>query len=196
VKLTRRAFLVGGAATTATCAGLGTWRACSYPGAEAFRGLGHFSARAGFILGAVFETMLPPAADRSRETIVGHVRALDAYCDGLAPGDRAQLVQLVYALEHATLPFGGHWSRFSSLPAAARADVLASWQTAGMELRRLGYRSLKAMVFLVYYREPAAWATIDYPGPIRPRGGGDDEQRARYDALLAPAGARPGFGGA
>jgi hypothetical protein len=191
LRVTRRQVLIGGAATLATCGGLGTWRACWYPGAAAYRGLSHFSARAGFILAAAVDAMLPDAADRAPATLRAHVEALDRYADGMAAADLEQLGQLVYALEHATLPFGGHVRRFSALSRADRRDVLADWQTAGMAMRRLGFRSLKALVFLVYYRGGESFAAVGYGGPVLPDGGGTPEVRARYDALLAPAGARP-----
>jgi hypothetical protein len=191
--LTRRQWLTAIGGLGATCTGLGAWRALSYPDLAAFRGLAAFSPRQGFILAAIVDTMLPEAAPRTPEVLVGHVQAIDRYCAGTEPGDRAQLGQLLYAVEHAT-PLDGHVRRFTSLGRAGRTDVLEDWQTSGMTLRRLGFRSLKALVFLAYYRAPAAWVAIDYPGPIRPGGGGSADDRARYAALAAPPGARPGFG--
>jgi hypothetical protein len=191
VTLSRRAFLVLGASGTATCGALGWFRACHYPDAAAYAGLAHLSPRLGYILAAVIDTMLPPEAERAPATLASHVRAIDAYLTGLPPADVAQLGQCLSAIEQATLPLGGHFARFSSLGPAARADVLAAWQTSAMELPRLGFRSLKALVFLAYYRDEASWRAIGYPGPVMPEGGGSPETRARYDALLAPRGTRP-----
>jgi hypothetical protein len=139
------------------------------------------------ILAAVVDTVLPPAADRAQ--VPGHVRAIDAFVTGLPAGDRAQLGQCLLALEHGTLPLGGKAWRFSALDRGAREDVLAAWQTASLGLLRLGFRSLKALVFLAYYRLPEAWASIGYSGPVLP--GGSPELRAAYAALAAPPAARP-----
>jgi hypothetical protein len=191
VKLTRRQLLIGGAATAT--AGLGGWRACWYPGARAFRGLAVLSPRQGVILAAAFDALWPDEAARDDATMREHVAAADVFLVGLDAGDLAQLDQLLYALEHATLPFGGYFRRFSSLPRAARREVLADWRGAGMAQRRLGFRTLKAVAFLVYYRTPPAWAQVRYGGPILPGGNASPELGARYDGLRAPPGARPGF---
>ncbi len=191
MKVSRRAFLALGAAGTATCGTLTWFRACDYADASAYAGLRNLSPRHGVILAAVIDTMLPPEADRAAAAIAGHVRAVDAYVTGLPVADLAQIGHCLTAIEQATLPLGGHWRRFSSLEPAARADVLAAWQTSALELPRLGFRSLKALVFLAYYRDAAAWQPIGYAGPVMPEGGGSPEVRARYDALLAPPGTRP-----
>jgi hypothetical protein len=159
-----------------------------YPGDEAYAGRAQLSPRAAFILAAIVDTMLPPAP-RSVDTLVGHVAAIDRFLGQVPPGDRAQLIQGLYALEHATLPYGGHLARFSSLDRAGRTDVLQSWRISRIARCRLCYRSFKALCFLAYYREAPAWAAIRYDGPILP--GGLPEARARYAALAAPDGAHP-----
>ena len=190
--LSRRQFIAATSAAAATS--LAYWRTCSYDSAQidAYADLAHLSPRRGAILAAVIATMLPPSADHAAATIAGHVRAIDAYLTGLPAADTAQLSQCLDAIEHATLPFGGHAARFTSLAPAARADVLAAWQTSSYSLARLGFRSLKALVFLAYYRDAAAWRAIRYSGPAMPDGGGAPAVRATYAALLAPPGAHPG----
>jgi hypothetical protein len=191
LRLTRRRFLV--LSGVGAGAALGYLRGCRYDDAS-FAGhgaLAQLSPRQGVILAAVVDTMLPPAAERAPAAIAGHVRAIDAYLTGLPAADVAQLGQCLTAIEQATLPFGGHLRRFSALDAGARADVLDAWQTSSVGLLRLGFRSLKALVFLAYYRDAAAWRPLGYAGPAMPGGGGSPEVRARYDALLAPAGTRP-----
>jgi hypothetical protein len=189
-KLTRRRFLlVAGVGTGAT---LGYWRGCRYDDAAfASPPLARLSPREGAILAAVVDTMLPPDADRSPVATTGHVRAIDAYLVGLPAADVAQIGQCLTAVEQATLPFGGHFRRFTALDPAARAEVLAAWQVSSIGLLRLGFRSLEALVFLAYYRSEAAWRPLGYAGPVMPGGGGSPEVRARYDALLAPPGTRP-----
>jgi hypothetical protein len=186
VKLSRRAFLALGAAGAGT---LTWWRGCDYP--DDFAGLRQLSARAGFVLAAVVDTMLPPEAERTPASLRGHVQAIDAYLAGLPPADVDQLALCLSAIEQSTLLFGGHAARFTRLAREARAEVLQAWASSSFELARLGFRSLTALVFLAYYRDAAAWSRIGYPGPAMPGGGGAPDVRARYDALLAPAGTRP-----
>jgi hypothetical protein len=188
MSISRRRFLVLAGATSG--AALVYVRGCGYDDA-AFAELRRLSPREGVILAAVVDTMLPPAAARAPDVLAGHVRAIDAYLVGLPEGDVAQIGQCLTAIEQATLPFGGHLRRFSALDAVARADVLEAWRTSSVALVRLGFRSLAALVFLAYYRDAASWRPLGYPGPVLPQGGGSPEVRARYDALVAPAGTRP-----
>lgn len=190
MKLTRRKLLVGAATLAAgTCVGV---RGFHYPDAAHFGGLTHLSPRAGVILAAIVDTLLPPAA-RPPDALVALVRTIDGFLAGVPAHDRDQLLQGLYAVEHGTLPFGTHVARFTSLDHAGRTDVLTAWQTSRIAKCRLCYRSLKALAFLAHYRDAAAFAPIRYPGPALPGGGGTAEVRARYAALAAPPGARPRF---
>ena len=189
MKLSRRAFLAASALGTATCGTLGVWRTCSYPGEAAYASLANLSPRHGFILAAIVDTMVPPEAERGPAAILAHVRAIDAYLTGLPAADVAQLGQCLTAIEQLTFALGGHFARFSDLAPHARAEVLEAWQTSSLELARLGFRSLKALVFLAYYRDAAAWQPLGYGGPVVRAT--PPELRARYDALVAPAGTRP-----
>jgi hypothetical protein len=182
----RRTFLAG-CGVCGLGAALGV-RACYYPGAGRYADLVSFSGRQGVVLAALVDAMLPPAADRT--LLDEHVRAIDAFVVGLPEADRAQLGQCLDALEHGTLPFGGHLARFSALSHDDRADTLLAWQTSSIGLLRLGFRSLKALVFLAYYRTPASWAAIGYGGPVLPAPA-RQVIAERYTALAAPPGTRP-----
>lgn len=193
MRIGRRRFLkIGLAAAPAVAAG-GYLRFGRYPEAAAFEGLAHFSPRAGAVLGAVVEAMLPPAADRSLAAVLEHVRRIDAYLAGTAQDEIVELRWLLRAIEHATFFFGGHVRRFTRLSLRARADVLASWKTSRIAACRLGIRSLVALVFLAHYRDRAAFAQIGYPGPVVPGFEGPPGSRARYDTLAAPPGQEPSF---
>jgi hypothetical protein len=184
--LSRRAFLATCAAGSAAAGTLGWWRACHYPDEHAYADLRQLSPRHGVILAAVVDTLLPPEATRDAATIAGHVRAVDAYLTGLPAADVSQIGTCLTAVEQATLPLGGQLARFTRLDAAARAEVLAAWQTSSLEPPRLGFRALKALVFLAYYRDAAAWPPLGYAVQLPPR-----DAHARYAALLAPPGTRP-----
>ena len=133
----------------------------------------------------------PPAANRSPQKLLEHVRFVDGYLTGLDAGDVWQLRWLLSLFDHAT-PLELKLRRFTRLTDADRADVLLGWQRSAIGLRRLGYRSLKSLAFLAYYRDDEAFATIGYPGPLMRGFAGPVESQERYDALLAPADARPG----
>lgn len=192
VRLTRRRLILlaaGGAALVAVPARVGFYDE------GGLDGLRHLSIRQGAILLALLDALLPPFADRSREALEDHVRFIDGYLGHVPDSARRDLPMLLYGVEHLTLPYGGALRRASRLDRAARARCLLAWQTSRFGLLRLGLRSLASMAFLALYRSEDAFRAIGYSGPAMPPGWeGPEESRARYAALLAPAGARPAFG--
>jgi hypothetical protein len=188
---TRRRLLQAGLVAGPAAGLLGWLRFGRYPEAAAYEGLASLSPRAGAILAAVVDAMLPPAAPRAR--VPAHVRAIDDYLRGADPEDLSQLHALLYAIEHLTIFFGGRIARFSHLDREGRTAVLESWRRSRWGECRLGVRSLVALVFLACYRDSEAFAAIGYPGPLVPGYEGPEESRVRYDALAAPPGREPFF---
>lgn len=189
---TRRRFIKMTIAGVAT-AGFAGYRGGFYTHTHALRGLRHLSPTTSAILYAIIDTILPPDADRKPATLRRHVVDIDRYITGIPGADRRQLILLLYLVEHTTLPFGPHISRFSRLSHKARTRTLQHWQTSSIGLVRLGLQSLKTLVFLAYYRTPEAFRSIGYTGPIAPGFQGPPASRARYDRLLAPPNQTPSF---
>jgi hypothetical protein len=160
-------------------------RLLGYSEARVPASLTHLSPTEAAILGATLDTLLPPEADRSNETIQGHVAWIDGFLVHTPEADRKQLSLLLYGIEHATLPLGPYVRRFTRLPYEARVRYLRGWQQSRIAHLRLGLKAIRALAFLAYYRTPAAMARIDYPGPMT-QTPGTQQSRERYDGLYAP----------
>ena len=187
----RRTFLgLGIAGGAVLCAPI---RLSCYGHRELVEDLQNLSSTQGAILMSLVEAMLPPEADRRPEKLADHVHFIDGYLTGMDPSDVEQLRALILLMEHLTLPLAAHPLRFTRMGEGARIRYLRGWQTSRVGLRRLGFRSLKTLIFLVYYRDPEAWEGIGYPGPIAPHFAGLPQSQQLYDSLLAPLGATPSF---
>jgi hypothetical protein len=69
-------------------------------------------------------------------------------------------------------PIGaGFASRFTQLAARDQDDVLASVEESGSDLLRGGFESVKALLFMGYYRDPRTWSIVGYDGPLLGREG-------------------------
>ena len=185
----RRFLLLFGVGGAAVCS---PYRFCFYPNLD-LDDLRHFSGRQAGILGALVSTVLPPNAPREVEDIREHVRFIDTFLSGLDPDGAQQFGMLLYLMEHFTLPFGPHFRRFSRLSEEDRASYMRNWQRSGQGLIRLGFRSLKSLVFISYYRTPEAFASIEYSGPTVWNFDGPPQSLWRYDPLRARPNAVIGY---
>jgi len=91
--------------------------------------------------------------------------AADRIIRWLPPGRRRMLAAFLGLLE-----FGGpgsrlRRSRFSRLPTAEAADLLAAWADARQPALRRGVAGLKALAGLAYYGTEESWPAIGYDGP-------------------------------
>jgi hypothetical protein len=84
-----------------------------------------------------------------------------------SPEARADFAKLLGLLESALagLLLDGRPRPFTHLSPAAQDDVLASWQTSHLAVRRSGYGVLRKLTQAAYYAAPEAWADVGYPGP-------------------------------
>jgi hypothetical protein len=112
---------------------------------------------------AAAETLFPPGGEVPPS---GRDAGIPLYVDGYVkrvPRNIARLMRLLFFLvEHATLFFpapggllGGGMRRFSALDAAQREAVLEGWRTSRLFPRRLVFTSLRAILTLGYFADPA-----------------------------------------
>lgn len=91
-------------------------------------------------------------------------RAFEALHAELPPATQRQLGVALTLFELGALP--GHRRRFSALGPAAREAYLASWMRSRVTFQRIVYRSLRELLAMLYYQDPATWPLIAYRGPI------------------------------
>ena len=92
---------------------------------------------------------------------------VDRYLTTLHPTDERDIGGLMAYLEHLAPVGDGHIRRFTNLPPAEQDEVLEGLEASRVDLLRAGFQGLRAMVFMSYYRTPAAWRVIGYDGPVQ-----------------------------
>lgn len=98
---------------------------------------------------------------------------VDRYCVGMHALLRRDLLRLLGFMEHMAPLAIGKTSRFTHLVDADQDRVLAWMESNDQGLMRGAFASIKALVFMGYYRDPRTWKMLGYAGPFvkRPVGG-------------------------
>lgn len=122
--------------------------------------LARLAAREAAFLAAAAAATFPPGGAIARTA--GDATIL-VYVDrwlGSLPAQPRRLIRLLFvAMEHATLlfpaPGRGGRRRFSALSAEQRVTVLDGWARSPLALRRLVFASLRAILTMGYFGDPA-----------------------------------------
>ncbi len=168
-RLSRRRFLVAGAAGAAALALAGGYAWMRRRGAAATASALDPAALA--IVGAIVPAMLAGAlpavpADRARavaETVAGVDRAIA----GLAPSAQGELGQLFSLLSIGVgrRAIAGVASPWDEAPLAEVEAFLVDWRDSAWSLKRTAYDALHQLIFAAWYANPRSWPAIGYPGP-------------------------------
>lgn len=97
---------------------------------------------------------------------VGVAEFVDAYAANMPPRLRRDLGRFLVFVEQLAPLALGMTSRFTRLSAREQDDVLASLESHSSELLRGGFESVKALLFMGYYRDPRTWSILGYDGPL------------------------------
>jgi hypothetical protein len=130
--------------------------------------------------------------------VPGHV---DRYLAANPPRNRL-LMRLLFALmEHATLLFPAPaprgWRRFSSLSREQQAAVLEGWRRSRLFPRRLVFTSLRAILTMAYFGDPAVLRALGLAPRALPRVVSELDVglppigRPRSEVRATPGGATP-----
>jgi hypothetical protein len=154
-------LLVGGAA--------GLWRTRGYTlDPEGRQGLRYLAPWQFLVVAAAARRIAAPDVDPANvpstddTDVAGFV---DAYVVGLPRRVRSDLMGLLGYLEHLAPMAAGHFERFSRLSSDAQDDTLRAMESSDVDLLRGAFGSLKALVFMGYYRDPRTWSILGYEGP-------------------------------
>lgn len=161
-RVSRRVFLAG-AAVVAACGAVGAelWRrTLPGPAGEQWR-----SAWA-VLVPAVLGSQVVEAAS-SREVVQTCLARIDQFVGSLPKRKQSELRTLVYLgdLPVARQLLLGMPVGWSALTPEAASALLDRW-SKGADLRlRLAAKSLRSIVRVSWYSQPATWPAIGYPGP-------------------------------
>lgn len=125
---------------------------------------------------SICDTFLPAAEDWPSACELNIPSAIAGALDfNPRSDDRAQLLQLLDLWDsqlHSLLTVG-RLTRFSSLPADVRTQVLLSWADSALGRRRAAFQALRKAVGFLYVMMPGAnggpspvWKKFGYPGPV------------------------------
>jgi len=132
-----------------------------YPGP----GLGCLAPREAALVASASEAMFPTGGEIPESGPDAGIPAfLDRYVATVPPQVRLLMRLLFFLVEHATLVFPGPaprgWRRFSALDHEQRIAVLEGWRTSRLFPRRLVFTSLRAMLTMGYFADPAVLRRI------------------------------------
>jgi hypothetical protein len=97
---------------------------------------------------------------------IGVARFVDRYVAEMPERLRGDLFRFFSYVEQLAPAVLGMASRFTRLSTRDQDDVLASIESSSSDLLRGGFESVKALVFMGYYRDPRTWSIASYDGPL------------------------------
>jgi hypothetical protein len=170
METSRRSFLKAGAlAALVLAAGGGIYRHAHPPVPKGFVLDGEARAALHAIVPAILAGMLPTEANARAQAISATTERLNQTILGL-PLATQQEVQDLFSL----LALGPARRLLTGIPhgwlEATDAEVgnwLQDWRTHRLALLRTAYQALHDLVLGSWYSDPASWAAIGYPGPIK-----------------------------
>lgn len=179
--VSRRRFLRGAGFV---CAGVGVGlgaSACREDHAMGLDGrpLLALDARQAATLAAVADAVVPTQPGFPTAAQAQVLRRFDEELSFVAPSIRDDLRAALDVLEFLP-PLYGRLSRFSTLDAAGRRDVLTRMCSSRVELLRAVGANVKILVQFFYFAHPSVWTAIGYDGPFGRMPEQTSEQRAWY----------------
>lgn len=167
IRLSRRRFLVAGAAGGAALALAGgvAWFARRRAAADAALDRESLAILRA-IVPALLAGALPPPPERAGaidDAVAGVSRAVA----GLPPSAQAELGQLFSLLSVGVgrRMIAGVASPWADASPAEIDTFLTDWRDSGWSLKRSAYDALHQLVFAAWYASPRSWPAIGYPGP-------------------------------
>jgi len=177
-------------------------------------GLAYFPSRDGFavpqqllsvtpagfqVLAAIAARVAPPGADGAAVAL-----EVDRILSYAVAETRQDFDKLLGLFENALpgLLLDGRALPFTRLSEAGQDEVLESWRTSRLALRRSGYQALRKLCMVAYWTQPSAWVAVGYDPPSGLNAAAMDDsklgtpewvaaQAAAAAAPPAPAGGTP-----
>jgi D-cysteine desulfhydrase len=182
----RRVVVALGAVATAAALGV---RTTGYQPVEGLTVLASWQAE---VVRAAADALLVPTPDEA--TLADVAARVDRYLVAMPKPVLRDVDLLLGLIEHGTTALGGYLHRFTALGRTEREAFLSGLATRGGLLAQ-AYGALRDLCMLGLYQRAAAWPALGYEGPRLPSTydprGPERIPWPAYEALRAPAGARP-----
>lgn len=130
-------------------------------------GLKRLNDRQYLTLAAVAARVCPPLKGAPTTDTARVAQKLDSLFDTMHPGDVKDLKQLLDLLDNALggLLLEGRVSTFTGSSDSQQDDILQSWRTSAVSLKRTGYKAIVGLCAATYFADSRTYAAIGYPGP-------------------------------
>ncbi len=119
------------------------------------------------VLAAIADRVTPGTTDAPTARELDVAYQIDTLLDSLHPSVAWELNQLLKLFDNAItgLLLDGRITTFTASPPEVQDEVLQSWRTSRLSVRRQGYRALRNLCAATYFADPATYASVGYPGP-------------------------------
>jgi hypothetical protein len=119
------------------------------------------------ILVAVAARICPGGDGTPTATEIGVAGKVDALLSTMHPADAAELGQGLLLIENALvgLLLDGRVTPFTLLGPAEQDEVLDTFRTSRIPIRRSVFKALRGLIAASYWGDPRMYATAGYPGP-------------------------------
>lgn len=116
---------------------------------------------------AVLDGVLPTAADARAAALQGHLARLERTIEGLSPGARKELSDLLalLCLAPGRRMLTGLPADWAELAAPDVQNALQAMRTGERLMGRQIYQALRDLTNAAWFSEPATWSALGYPGP-------------------------------
>ena len=170
METSRRTFLKAGAvAALALAAGGGLYRYTHPPAPPDFELDGEARAALGAIVPAILAGALPVDAQARARAVAASIERVHQTILGLPPATQKEVQDLfsLLALAPARRLLTGVKHGWAQAGEQEVAAFLQGWRSHRFALLRTAYHALHDLVLGSWYSDPAHWAAIGYPGPIK-----------------------------
>lgn len=122
----------------------------------------------GAVARAVLDGMLPPPPAQEA-ALAALLDRLDATLQGLPPALQAEVGEMLTLLASppGRLLLTGLRRDWPDASNAEMTETLHALRRSSLALRQQLYRALRDLVNAAWFADPAAWARIGYPGPMK-----------------------------
>jgi hypothetical protein len=170
METSRRSFLKAGAlAALVLAAGGGIYRYTHPPAAKGFVIGGEARAALHAVVPAILAGILPSGTSARAQAIQATTERVQQTILGLPLATQQEVQDLfgLLALGPARRLLTGIPHGWSEATDAEVSNWLQDWRTHRLPLLRTAYQAMHDLVLGSWYSDPANWAAIGYPGPLK-----------------------------
>lgn len=117
----------------------------------------------------ILDLSLPAAAIPRQEAVSALLERVDILVGGLAPYAQGELSQLLSVLHSAAgrRIVAGLEPNWPDASVAQVQQALQAMRMSSLALRQQAYGALHEIATSAYFSDPATWAALGYPGPVK-----------------------------